>query len=128
MRMARARRAAWLVLAVASLGIGLVGVVLPVLPTTPFVLLAAFAADRGSPRLHGWLMRHAVFGPVIRDWRASGAVSRRAKVVAVAAMAVSVAVMLLTAPPVLAVPASVVVAGVAVWLWRRPEPRPAGGR
>jgi uncharacterized membrane protein YbaN (DUF454 family) len=128
MRTGAPRRAAWLALAVLSLGVGLLGVVLPVLPTTPFVLLAAFAADRGSPRLHAWLMRHRVFGPVIRDWRASGAVSRRAKVLATAAMGASVAVMLVSVPRLPALVATAVVAAVAVWLWRRPEPRPAAGR
>ena len=51
----------------------------PGLPTVPFVLLAAFAAARGSQRLHGWLLAHRQFGPMIRDWQAHGAVSRRAK-------------------------------------------------
>jgi uncharacterized membrane protein YbaN (DUF454 family) len=114
----------WLAVAYACLAVGLVGVVVPVLPTTPFVLLAAFAADRGSPRLHAWLMRHRVFGGVIRDWRASGAVARRPKVVATCAMAASVAVMAVTAPPALALAATVVIVAVAVWLWMRPEPAP----
>ncbi|MFN8123480.1 MAG: YbaN family protein [Thermoleophilia bacterium] len=115
-------RWAWLALAYAALAIGLAGVVLPVLPTTPFVLLAAFAADRGSPRLHAWLMRHRVFGPAIRDWRRSRSVARRAKVLATAMMLLAAAVMALTAPPVLAVSATLVMAAVGTWLWLRPEP------
>ena len=58
----------WWLLAYASLGIGIVGIVVPGLPTVPFVLLAAFAAARGSQRLHGWLLAHPQFGPMIRDW------------------------------------------------------------
>lgn len=122
-----ASRWAWLALAYLCLGIGLVGVVVPVLPTTPFVLLAAFAADRGSPRLHAWLLRHRVFGRLIRDWRASGAVARGPKIAATTVMAASVAVMAVTAPPVLAVAGGLVVVAVAVWLWRRPEPGGAAG-
>jgi hypothetical protein len=55
----------WWLLAYASLGIGIVGIVVPGLPTVPFVLLAAFAAARGSQRLHAWLLAHRQFGPMI---------------------------------------------------------------
>src|SRR3546814_11452510 len=72
-------RWAWWLLAYASLGLGLVGVVVPGLPTVPFVLLSAYAAARGSERLHRWLLAHRVFGPMIVDWQVHGAVSRRAK-------------------------------------------------
>lgn len=115
-------RWAWLALAYVSLAVGLAGVVLPVLPTTPFILLAAFAADRGSPRLHAWLMRHRVFGPAIRDWRESRSVKRRAKVLATAMMLLAAGIMAFTAPPVVAVAAGLVMATVATWLWTRPEP------
>ena len=65
----------WWLLAYASLGLGLVGVLLPGLPTVPFVLLAAFAAARGSSRLHARLAAHPQFGPMIRDWERERAVS-----------------------------------------------------
>lgn len=52
----------------ASLLAGLVGVFLPVLPTVPFILLAAFCFARGSARFHRWLLRHRLTGPLIRDW------------------------------------------------------------
>ena len=77
----------WWLLAYGSLGLGLVGIVVPGLPTVPFVLLAAYAAARGSSRLHRWLLAHRQFGPVIRDWQAQGAVSRRAKWLATTMMA-----------------------------------------
>jgi len=112
----------WLALAYVSLAIGLAGVVLPVLPTTPFILVAAFAADRGSPRLHAWLMDHRVFGPAIRDWRESRAVRRRAKVLATLMMLLAAVIMAFTAPPVLAAVATLVMATVGTWLWTRPEP------
>src|SRR3546814_19447699 len=80
-------RWAWWLLAYASLGLGLVGVVVPGLPTVPFVLLSAYAAARGSERLHRWLLAHRVFGPMIVDWQAHGALSRRANPTATLTMA-----------------------------------------
>ena len=116
-------RWAWWLLAYASLGLGLVGIVLPGLPTVPFVLLAAFAAARGSQRLHAWLLGHRQFGPVIRDWEAQGAVSRRAKRLATLMMAACAVIMFLTAPAVwMAATGTAIMAVVAAWLWRRPEP------
>lgn len=113
----------WWVLAYTSLGLGLVGIVVPGLPTVPFVLLSAFAAARGSSRLHGWLLAHRQFGPIIRDWQDSGAVSRRAKWLASIMMSASAILMLLLMPDRwMAAPGIVVMAIVAAWLWRRPEP------
>lgn len=118
-------RWAWWLLAYASLGVGLVGIVLPGLPTVPFVLLAAYAAARGSERLHRRLLAHARFGPMIRDWRAQGAVSRRAKWLATIMMVASAGVMFLTAPEWwMAASGTAIMGLVATWLWCRPEPRP----
>ena len=119
-------RWAWWLLAWASLGLGLLGVALPGLPTVPFILLSAYAAARGSKRLHGWLLAHRQFGPMIRDWQRHGAVSRRAKRFAVAAMAVCSAVLLVAAPHAWMAAVGIgVMAVVGVWLWTRPGP-PAG--
>lgn len=82
-------RLAWLSVGLAALGIGAVGVVLPLLPTTPFVLLAAFAFAKGSPRLRCWLVEHRVFGPIIADWESNGAIAGRYKVLACCIMAAS---------------------------------------
>lgn len=121
-------RLLWWLLAYASLGIGIVGIFVPGLPTTVFVLLSAYAAARGSERLHHWLLAHPRFGPAIRDWQAHGAVSRRAKWSATWAMLLCAAVLLavmawfpahrwwMTALPIACM------AVVAAWLWRRPEP------
>jgi uncharacterized protein len=54
-----------------ALGIGVVGIVLPVLPTTPFLLLAAACYARASERLYGWLLGQRALGPIIREWRAT---------------------------------------------------------
>ena len=116
-------RWAWWLLAWVSLGLGLVGVVVPGLPTVPFVLLSAYAAARGSERLHGWLLAHRRFGPMIRDWERDRAVSRRAKRFAIATMALASALMFLTAPRWwMAATGTAIMAVVATWLWHRPEP------
>lgn len=117
-------RTLWLMLAVVSLVLGIIGIVLPVLPTTPFILLAAFAAARGSARLHAWMRNHARFGPMLRDWERDGAVSRRAKILASAMMTGSAVVMFVFTPHWwIAAGTSAIMLTVAIWLWRRPEPR-----
>ena len=81
------RNLLWTLAGLGSLGIGIVGIVLPLLPTTPLVLLSAFCFGRGSPRLQVWLTEHDRFGPMIADWRANGAIALRAKCMAMVAMA-----------------------------------------
>ena len=114
-------RWAWWLLAYAALCLGLLGIFVPGLPTVPFILLSAWAAAQGSERLHAWLLAHPRFGPMIRDWQAHGAVSRRAKWLASVMMAASGALLLAVAPPVSAAVAIACMAGVAAWLWCRPE-------
>lgn len=72
-----------------SLGLGVIGIFLPVLPTTPLVLLAAFCFGKGSPRLRAWILAHRSFGPMIADWEATGAIPRRVKLWACAVMGVT---------------------------------------
>lgn len=109
-------------LALLFLALALIGVVLPGLPTVPFLLAAAWAASHGWPRLEAWMLRHPRWGPPIRAWREHGAISRRAKVIACTMMAGSVVVMwLLGAPTWGKIGMPVVLLGVGVWMWRRPE-------
>ena len=117
------RRAAWLTLAWCCLGLAVLGVVLPGLPTTPFVLLAAYAAARGSARMHAWLLAHRGFGPMIRDWQREGAVSPAAKRTATLLMLLCAALLLWLTPRwwMAALPCAVML-GVALWLWSRPNP------
>ncbi len=74
----------WLLIAAGLLfvALGAVGVVLPGLPTTPFLLLAAGCFAKSSPRLHGWLLGNPIFGPLIENWQAHRAIPRRAKRIA----------------------------------------------
>ena len=74
-----------------SLVLGLIGVVLPGLPTTPFILLAAACYAWASPRLHGWLLNHRWMGPMLRDWERDRSVTRRTKTVAVMSMTLMIA-------------------------------------
>lgn len=124
-------RWAWWLLAYVSLGVGIVGIFVPGLPTTVFILLAAYAASRGSQRLHAHLLGHPRFGPMISDWQAHGAVSRRAKWAASVTMLACACILLLVMTQVPSHRAWMTwlpiacMAVVAAWLWRRPEP-PAG--
>jgi len=112
----------WRVLTLASLALGIVGVVLPLLPTTPFLLVAAWAAGRGWPQFEAWLLAHPRLGPPIRHWRERRAVSRSAKWLASAAMLTSVALVALSgAPSALKFALPAFLFAVAWWLWRRPE-------
>jgi uncharacterized membrane protein YbaN (DUF454 family) len=112
----------WLALAYASLGVGLVAIVVPGLPTTEFILLAAWAASKGSPRLRGWLERHPVFGVMIYNWQHGRVVARRAKLTASLAMSACLVIMLLLVSNRWVVSiAAIGMAIGAVWMWSRPE-------
>src|SRR5687767_2704143 len=82
-------RLGYLALGFLSLGLGVIGVFLPLLPTVPFMILAAFCFARSSPRLEAKLLDHAQMGPHIRAWREKGAVSRKGKRAALIAFGAS---------------------------------------
>jgi uncharacterized membrane protein YbaN (DUF454 family) len=116
-------RAAWLVSGLVALALGLLGILLPLLPTTPFMLLAAFCFARSSPALHDWIIQHPRLGPPIRDWRNHGAISGRAKIAAVAMLAFALVTGILAdlGPRVLAVQ-GVILLLVGTFLLTRPSP------
>ncbi len=112
----------WRLLACVSLLFGLIGVVLPGLPTVPFLLVSAWSAGKGWPRLELWLLGHPSFGPPLQRWRDHGAVPRKAKYMASVMMSLSIVMLLLSAAPFwLKLVLPVFLCVVAVWLWRRPE-------
>ncbi len=76
-------------LAVVFLALAIIGIFLPVVPTTPFVIAAAWAASKGSPRIHAWLHNHVHMGPILRAWNERGAVPRKAKWLACCMMTLS---------------------------------------
>ena len=117
-------RSTWIALAGLFVVLAVLGVLLPGLPTTPFVLLAAACAAKGSPRLHTWLLAHSLFGPMIRNWQEQGAVSRQAKRWSLLTMLVCAAIVIATAPRVwMSALACGFMLIVGCWLWQRPEPR-----
>lgn len=69
--------------------IGVIGIFLPVLPTTVFLLMAAWCFTKGSPRLNNWLLTHRHLGPPVIEWRAHGVIPARAKILAIVMMSAS---------------------------------------
>lgn len=80
----------WNLLGFMALGLGIIGIPLPVLPTTPFVLLAAYLFAKGSPRYHTWLRNHKTFGKMVRDWEEHGSIPTRAKMFATTMIAIAI--------------------------------------
>ncbi len=69
----------YLIAGLLTLAIGIIGIFVPLLPTTPFVLLAAFCFSKGSERLHKWLLNHKLFGDIIQNWERYGVIRSRVK-------------------------------------------------
>lgn len=117
-------RAAFIVAGTVALLVGVIGIVVPLLPTTPFVLLASACYLRGSERLHRWLLSHGRLGAYIRDFEAGRGIPRRAKIVALGVLWISVvhAIGQLASPPV-AVGLLALAAGVTTYLLRLPTLR-----
>ena len=112
----------WASLGLICVALATIGVVLPLLPTVPFLLLAAFFFARSSERLHNWLMSHQLFGPMIEDWNRSGAIRPAAKKAATVSVAAVFLLSLVFSAPshVLAIQA-VVLSAVLIFIWTRPN-------
>jgi uncharacterized membrane protein YbaN (DUF454 family) len=104
-------------------GIGLVGAVLPVLPTTPFMLLAAGCYVRASPRFYNWLLNTRAFGPLIREWRQYRSIPWRTKLTAIALMAatLSTSIVFFVQQPYAQVAMALFGCALAIWLYRIPS-------
>lgn len=120
-----ARRTLWLTVGFLALGLGALGAALPILPTTPLVILAAFAFGKSSPDLQARLEASRLFGPAIADWRAHGAIAPRYKTMAIVMMAAVFAVSLVMSVAVtILIVQAVCLTGAAVFILSRPSPQP----
>lgn len=115
-------RGLWFCLGLLAVVLGVIGIWLPGLPTTPFMILAAACFARSSDRMHHWLLSHKTFGPMIHDWQKRGAISKRAKKLSVLMMAAAFAMTLLLALPlwVVALQAAILM-GVGYFILSRPD-------
>lgn len=119
-------RIALLVAGFACVGLAALGVFLPLLPTTPFLLVAAACFARSSPRFYRALLGNRVFGPLIRDWREHRAVPLRAKILAITAITLVLGSTILFSVPIPAVQIGLAAFGIGlcIWLWRLPTRAP----
>ena len=116
-------RLIWQLIGFISVGLGIIGIFLPVWPTTPFLLLAAVAFSRSSDRFYTWLTEHPHLGPPINNWRAHGAISPRAKLLAVLTMVAAFLLSLvLDVRSEILILQGVVLAAVSAFLLTRPSP------
>ena len=106
-----ATRAAYFALGFLMLALGFVGAFLPVMPTTIFLILAAWCFGRSSPRLEAWMLNHPRFGPSLRNWRAHGAIPQKAKWLACTGIASGYALFWLSVRP-----GAPLAAGVALFM------------
>lgn len=112
----------WFSVGVISIVLGLIGAVLPVVPTVPFLLLAAVGFSKSSVKIHNWLINHYYFGPPIRDWEDNQTIRRGMKISASVAMLGSVGLTWLIGVPIQYVGMqAIVLVTVAIFIWSRPE-------
>lgn len=114
-------RALYLAAGILSLALGIIGIALPVLPTVPFLLLAAFCFARSRPEWAQRLYDHPRYGPAMREWRDRRAISRKAKLAAIGTMAAGAVITWLTIGWPIAAGVSLVLVCTGSWLWTRPE-------
>jgi len=115
-------RPLWLLFGLVATGCAIAGAVLPLVPTTPFLLLAAYAFARSSPRLHAWLLNHRQFGPLITNWQQHGAIPRGAKIAAMMMIGATPLITLaLQSPAWILITQLIVLVPVSVFILTRPD-------
>lgn len=119
-----------LILAWLAVGLGIIGIFLPVLPTTPFMILGAALFARSSPRFEKWLLDHPRYGKPLTDWRRQGAIARPAKIASVSLMSASFLIVWFAGPEAMALKIGVGIVLVlsALFVVTRPEPGADGER
>ena len=115
-------RLVWLSFGAISISAGFAGIFLPVLPTVPFILLAAFFFGKSSQKAHDWLLSHPTLGPAIHDWQEKGAISRKSKYLSAGSMALVLTISILFNIPVyILIIQLVVLISVSYFIWTRPD-------
>ena len=115
-------RIIWFISGAVSLALGIIGAFLPLIPTVPLLLLAAFFFSKSSQRAHDWLVNHAILGPPIRDWENNGVIRRRAKVFASISIAFVFGLsVFLGLNALILTTQAVVLSAVSLFIWTRPE-------
>jgi uncharacterized membrane protein YbaN (DUF454 family) len=112
----------WLAIGLISLTLGVIGVVLPLLPTVPFLLLSAFCFARSSERLHDWMIDHPRLGPPILDWQENGAIRPAAKRLATVSVVFVFGISLAFGlRPMILIIQAVTLSCVMLFIWTRPD-------
>ena len=116
-------RALFLVAGVVSLGLAVAGIFLPVLPTTPLVLLAAACFARSYRPFHEWLVAHRLFGPLVREWHEHRSIPYRTKLLAIGMMAgaLTVSIVFFVDPPWLKAALAAFGVALGAWMYRLPS-------
>lgn len=115
-------RPVWFICGVFSVIVGVIGIVLPGLPTVPLLLLAAFCFARSSDRAHNWLITHPKLGPPIEEWNKNGAIHRSAKIAATICIAAGFLISLFLGVPLWALTLqALTLCCVALFIWTRPN-------
>ena len=116
-------RIGYFIVGLIFLGLGIVGAILPLLPATPFLLVAAFAFSKSSKTFHDWLMNQKYLGPPIRDWQSGGAIRPSIKRLATVMILVSFGLSLTMVEGLLALKAvlALILIGVLSFIWTRPN-------
>ena len=116
-------RAAFLVAGVVSLALAVAGIFLPLLPTTPLVLLAAACFARSYRPFHEWLVAHRLFGPLLREWHEHRSIPYRTKLVAIGMMAATLgaSIVFFVEPPWLKAALAAFGVALGIWMYRLPS-------
>ena len=123
----RGLRTLWLATGILMVVLGVIGIFLPVMPTTPFLIVAAACFARSSPRFYDALVNHPVVGPPIRQWRATGTIPKRVKILAISLLVVTLGSSIVFFVPLIPVKIGLALIGLGVITWmlripNTPEP------
>jgi len=120
------KRALFLFLGWLSIAVGIAGIFLPIIPTTPLAILAAWFFSRSSVRWHTWLLQHRIFGPTIATWEAHGVISQKAKILATTMMVILFSYTLIFVHVSIYIKSVISLIGlcVLIFIWTRPSRAP----